>query len=93
MSDVDGFYDKNPRTHPDAKLIEHIPQIDEALLSSAEGTGSGSKRGTGGMKAKLEAAQSAMRHGIPMIILNGANPNILYDVFDGDFTGTYLGAL
>ncbi|MDD4124102.1 MAG: glutamate 5-kinase [Eubacteriales bacterium] len=93
MSDVDGFYDKNPRTNPDAKLIEHIPEINDYFLSCAEGAGSGSKRGTGGMKAKLEAAESAMRHGIPMIILNGANPNILYDVFDGEFTGTYLGKL
>ena len=93
MSDVNGFYDKNPRTNPDAKLIEHIPEVDDTLLNCAEGTGSGSKRGTGGMRAKLEASESAMRHGIPMIILNGANPNILYDVFDGDFTGTYLGKL
>jgi glutamate 5-kinase len=91
MSDVDGFYDKNPRTNPDAKLIDHVPEINDALLETAEGSGSGSKRGTGGMKAKLEAAQTAMRHGIPMIIVNGANPNILYDIFDGDFIGTYFG--
>jgi glutamate 5-kinase len=93
MSDVDGFYDKNPRTNPDAKLIDHVPEITEELWNCAEGTGSGSKRGTGGMKAKLEAAASAIKHGIPMIIVNGANPNILYDIFDGEFTGTYFGTI
>ncbi|NLN56083.1 MAG: glutamate 5-kinase [Clostridiales bacterium] len=93
MSDVDGFYDRNPRTNPDAKLIEHIPEITEYHLSCAEGTGSGSKRGTGGMKAKLEAAMSAIKHDIPMIIVNGSNPNILYNIFDGEFTGTYFGKL
>ncbi len=91
MSDVDGLYDKNPRTNPGAKLIEHVSEITEELLSGAEGTGSGSNRGVGGMRAKLQSAATAMRHGIPMLIVNGDNPNILYDIFDGSFKGTYCG--
>ena len=46
----------------------------------------------GGMSAKLESAKYCTDNGIPMIILNGADPEILYDVFDGDFKGTYFNA-
>lgn len=90
MSDIDGLYDKNPREYPDAKLLEYVPRIDETIKSYAGGAGS--KRGTGGMVTKLQAAESAVRHGIPMIIVNGANPEILYDIFDGNFKGTYFEA-
>ena len=53
--------------------------------------GAGSARGTGGMRAKLEAAESVMAAGIPMVIVNGADPEILYDITAGEFTGTYFG--
>ena len=90
MSDIDGLYDKNPRTHDDAKLIEYVPEINDTVRSYAGGAGT--RRGTGGMVAKLQAAESAVRHGIPMIIVNGAKPDILYDIFDGEFRGTYFEA-
>ena len=44
------------------------------------------------MSAKLESAKYTTDHGIPMIILNGTDPEILYDVFDGEFVGTYFEA-
>ncbi len=90
MSDIDGLYDKNPREYSDAKLIEYIPKINDEIKSYAGGAGS--KRGTGGMITKLQAAESAVKHGIPMIIVNGAEPNVLYDIFDGEFKGTYFEA-
>ena len=90
MSDIDGLYDKNPRIYSDANLIEYIPEINDTIRSYAGGAGT--KRGTGGMVAKLQAAESAVRHGIPMIIVNGAKPDILYNIFDGEFTGTYFEA-
>ncbi len=90
MSDIDGLYDKNPREYQDAKLLEYVPCINDTIKSYAGGAGT--KRGTGGMITKLQAAESAVRHGIPMIIVNGANPDILYDIFDGNFRGTYFEA-
>lgn len=50
LSDINGFYDSDPRLCPDAKLIEKILQIDETVYSLAGGAGS--RRGTGGMKTK-----------------------------------------
>jgi glutamate 5-kinase len=90
MSDVDGFYDKNPREYPDAELLEYIPEITDEIRAKAGGAGSA--RGTGGMVAKLDAAKTATERGIPMIIVNTANPGILYDVFGGEFRGTVFGS-
>ena len=90
MSDVDGLYSTDPRRDPNAEFIEYVEQIDESILACAKGAGTA--RGTGGMVAKLESAQTATAAGIPMIILNGADPDILYSVFDGEFRGTYFAA-
>ena len=89
MTDIDGLYDKNPRVCPDARFIERVEVIDDVVRSYAGGAGSA--RGTGGMRAKLEAAESVMAAGIPMVIVNGADPEILYDITAGEFTGTYFG--
>lgn len=88
MSDIDGLYDSDPRKNSDARFIEYVPEVTDEIFSFGEGAGTA--RGTGGMAAKLESARYVTNHGIPMIILNGSDPNILYDVFDGDFVGTYF---
>ena len=86
LSDIDGFYDSDPRLHPEAKLIECIEQIDESVYALAGGAGS--RRGTGGMKTKLQAAKIATAQGIDTIITNGKNPATLYDVVSGKVAGT-----
>ena len=37
LSDIDGFYDRDPRLHPNARLIEKIEQIDESVQLLAGG--------------------------------------------------------
>ena len=86
FSDIDGFYDSDPRLHPDAKLIDSISVIDEKVLSLAGGAGS--RRGTGGMKTKLQAAKLATSQGIDTIITIGKNPAALYKIVKGDNVGT-----
>ena len=49
-------------------------------------------RGTGGMLTKIYAAQMAAEAGIDMVILNGSNPERLYDLFDGKKVGTLFKA-
>lgn len=90
MSDIDGLYDSDPRKNPDAKFIEFVPEVTDEIF--AFGAGAGSARGTGGMAAKLESAKYVTERGIPMIIVNGNDTSILYDIFDGDFKGTYFQA-
>lgn len=86
LSDIDGFYDSDPRLHPDAKRIERINAIDEGVQSLAGGAGS--RRGTGGMRTKLQAAKLATAQGIDTIITNGKNPSALYEIIKGNSVGT-----
>ena len=88
LSDVDGLYDSDPRTSPDAKLIDRVEELDEKIYAIAGGAGT--DRGTGGMIAKLNAAKMATESGIPMFILNGHDPEILYVLLDGGHVGTYF---
>lgn len=88
LSDIDGLYDSDPHSNPDAKLISTVPAVDDTILSYAGG--SGSNRGTGGLVTKLHAAQIAAEASIPMFLVNGADPEILYDLFEGLHVGTYF---
>ena len=85
FSDIDGLYDKDPHKYDDAKLI---PIVDELDNMNCDIGGAGSNRGTGGMISKINAAKEANSHGIDMIITNGENINVLYDILEGKPTGT-----
>ena len=88
LSDVAGLYDSDPRSNPDAKLIDRVETLDESVYAIAGGAGT--TRGTGGMIAKLNAAKIVTSVGIPMFILNGEDPEILYTLLDGGHVGTYF---
>ena len=88
LSDIDGLYDSDPRSNPNAKLIERVETLDDSVFAIAGGAGS--SRGTGGMIAKLNAAKIVTESGIPMFILNGKDPEILYELLDGAHIGTYF---
>lgn len=90
LSDIDGLYDKNPNENPDANLIPVVSEITDELRKNAGGAGS--SLGRGGMITKLNAAQIAMEAGIDMAILNGNNPDSLYDLLEGKKIGTYFKA-
>ncbi len=86
LSDIDGLYTADPRTHPEAELIHVIPALTDEVMAMAGG--SGSAFGTGGMATKLHAAQIATAAGIDMVIANGARPEALYDIAEGRDVGT-----
>jgi glutamate 5-kinase len=44
------------------------------------------------MATKLEAARIVVERGIPMVILNGKDPAVLYELLDGKHVGTYFAA-
>ena len=90
LSDVDGLYTDDPRQNPEAELISSVSKVTDEMLASAGGAGT--DRGTGGMLAKLRAARIATEAGIPMFILNGSDPKILYRLMDGGHIGTYFRA-
>lgn len=70
LSDVDGLYDANPNTNPDATLIDRVERIDAAIEAMADG-GSGSGMGSGGMVSKIAAARIATAAGAHLAIVSG----------------------
>lgn len=90
MSDIDGLYDRDPKKNPEAKLIDRVEKITDEIKAYAGGAGS--DRGTGGMITKIKAAEIVTQKGIPMLIVNGKNPEILYRISDGEHVGTYFAA-
>lgn len=90
FSDIDGFYDCDPRLHPGARLIERIDQIDDSVRALAGGAGS--RRGTGGMQTKLQAAALATAQGIDVVVTNGKRPEGLYDAIQNKSVGTLFAA-
>lgn len=85
FSDIDGLYSDDPHKNREAKLIDVVYDIEP--FKAAAG-GAGSNVGTGGMVTKLEAAEIATAAGIHMIIANGNNMDVLYDILDGKEAGT-----
>jgi glutamate 5-kinase len=79
LSDVEGVYDRDPRFHPDAVLIEmfdDVRKIKARMLGSSE-----TALGTGGIVTKIAAAEEAAVAGIPTIITSGLRPHALERVF------------
>ncbi len=86
MTDIDGLFTADPRKDSSAKLIDIIDELTPEVM--ALGGDAGSARGTGGMVTKLKAAQIACDAGIPMAIISGEKPNLLYELIDGRSVGT-----
>lgn len=86
LSDIDGVFTADPRLDPNAELIPVIDEITPDVEALAGG--SGTSVGTGGMATKIEAAKIAMQAGCDMVIANGTDPSILYDIVGGMPVGT-----
>ena len=69
FSDIDGVYSDNPKTNPDAKLIETVESIPELRKSIT--MGEANSFGTGGMETKIQAAEKVNEYGIQMLLANG----------------------
>lgn len=86
LSDIDGFYDSDPRNNKDSRLLSIIREITPDIEQCAGGAGS--RRGTGGMVTKLAAAKLANANGIDMVLASGSSPEIIMDIISGDKIGT-----
>lgn len=69
LTDVDGLYDRHPE-HPEAERLDQVDGVTEEIHAMAD-SGSGSGLGSGGMTAKLLAAEIAERAGIALAIIDG----------------------
>ncbi len=86
LSDVDGLYDSDPRANRDARLQTEVQEITMAMENNSKSRGSSFS--SGGMLTKLRAARICMAAGIPMVIANSDNDNIIRRIVDGEEIGT-----
>ena len=83
LSDAEGFLLKDGTR---VREVASEDEIDNKLLMHL--TDKKREETVGGMRAKLQAARVAMRLGIPFMIVNGHQPNILQDIIDRKDVGT-----
>ncbi|MGH2316194.1 glutamate 5-kinase [Planococcus sp. SE5232] len=89
LTDINGIYQDNPRTNPQAHKYLHLDTIPNELIEATSSVGS--DVGTGGMKSKLEAARTALALGVQVFIGSGTGSEKLVDIFRGKGDGTYIG--
>lgn len=86
MSDIKGLYTADPQENPDAQMLRVVEVITEEIEALAGTTHN--KLGRGGMATKLKAAKVVTAEGCDMVIVNGKEPEVLYDVLEGKPVGT-----
>ena len=86
LSDIDGLFTADPHKNCDAVLLHRVEEITPEIESMIGGTGSA--LGTGGMATKIKAARMSNASGTDMVIANGQNPAVLYDIVGGKDVGT-----
>lgn len=83
LSDVDGFYLKDKSR---IRQVSSIQEIDSELAGHLRDRRK--EKQVGGMKAKLAAARTAMRLGVPLAIVNGHQRGVLDRLLQGEDVGT-----
>ncbi|MDQ3849170.1 MAG: glutamate 5-kinase [Actinomycetota bacterium] len=90
LTDTEGLYTANPRTDPRAELVREVRDF-EALSRLSIGHDT-SPLGSGGMRAKVVAAEMATAGGVETVVCSGLRPGALGAALDGRPEGTRFGA-
>lgn len=90
LSNIDGIADKNPLEHADALIYEELSMADLDSLREKFATEKVSGMGRGGIATKLEAPSMAGRYGVPTIIANSREENVLLRLIKGESLGTLV---
>jgi len=86
LTDQNGLYDKDPRTNPDAVLLERADASDPAVQQLAGP--SGTSFGSGGMGTKVLAADRAAKAGTTTVVASGRESHIIERLSQGEPLGT-----
>jgi len=88
LTDQAGLYNKDPRSHSDAQLLDKANASDRAIHALAGP--SGSQLGSGGMHTKIQAAERAAKTGATTVIASGREADVLLRLKNGEHLGTML---
>jgi len=69
LTDIDGYYDDNPKTNPNAKLLKVVSSISKDELEAT--STANSEFATGGIVTKLKAADFLLKNNKQMFLANG----------------------
>jgi glutamate 5-kinase len=86
LTNTDGLFDADPRSTPEARLIERVDDFSQ--LGEVEIGAAPSHLGRGGMGSKVAAAEMAANSGVGVVICNGRTRGVLRDVATGRSVGT-----
>jgi glutamate 5-kinase len=86
LSDIDGLFDKNPKTHSDARLLSLVEHITPEIESY--GGDPTSFKGVGGMRTKIKAAKICSMAGCYVLIANSEVKNVVLKILLGEEIGT-----
>ncbi len=86
LTDQLGMFDSDPRTNPDARLLD-VVSADDVTLDAMAGGRSGSL-GRGGMQTKLRAARLASRSGAFTVVVGGRIERVIERLVEGEVLGT-----
>lgn len=85
LTDVDGVYTGNPKSDPEAELIEVVGHNYDDVQAIIEGT---AEAAFGGIRTKVEGARDVGEHGIPAIIANSGDGDALERIVNEKPVGT-----
>ncbi|MCL2933289.1 MAG: glutamate 5-kinase [Trichodesmium sp. MAG_R03] len=88
LTDVDGLYLADPRNNPDTLPISSVERMEELEELQVQAGNSFSRRGTGGMITKIEAAKIATAAGVRTVITDGQVPTNVQKILNGESIGT-----
>jgi glutamate 5-kinase len=89
LTDQQGLLDADPRSHPEAQLVDSISAVAPELESMA---GGGGRLGRGGMLTKVRAARMASRSGTDTLIAHGRETDVIVRLAGAENLGTWLQA-
>ena len=82
LTDIDGYYNKNPHEHIDATLQKTVSIITEDMLAAEHNPNT--EFATGGIVTKLKAAEFLMSQNIPMYLSSGFDLSFVTDFLAND---------
>jgi len=88
LTDIEGIYSKDPKTHKDATIIHEIPELRPKDLKAYSDVAN--PMGRGGIKSKLQAAYRASLLGVPTIIASAYIPQVISQILEGSQIGTFV---
>ncbi|MCF8224664.1 MAG: glutamate 5-kinase [Bacteroidales bacterium] len=88
LTTTNGVYTDNPKTNSDAKQVPKVMKAGNDLKDVV--TEGKSEMGSGGMRSKIDAAELCRQKNIDVVIADGTDANVIYEILNGSEHGTHF---